>query len=173
MGVNVNGESQSDTEKFILIDADILDLCIKREGQLIRIRKDTLLKHRTISETIYNSLLPQGSKPGILYGLPKVHKANCPARPIISAIGTFDYELAKFLVPILQPLTGNEYTVHSSFSFVDEITQLSLSHDAVMVSFDVASLSTNIPLDDTVNIILLIHFAFLKIVLKLNNFLII
>ena len=41
-----------------------------------------------------------------------------------------------------------------SFSFVDEITQLTLSHDAVMVSFDVASLFTNIPLDETVNIIL-------------------
>jgi len=105
-------------------------------------------------DSVYNSLFPEGIKPGILYGVPKVHKVNCPARPIMSAIGTFNYKLAKFLVPILQPLTGNQLTVHSSFSFVDEITQLTLSHDAVMVSFDVASLFTNIPLDETVNIIL-------------------
>ena len=108
---------------------------------------------------MYNNLFLQGSKPGILYGLPKVHKVNCPARPVMSAIGTFNYKLAKFLVPILQPLTGNQYTVYSSISFVDEITQLILSHDAVMVSFDVASLFTNIPLDETVNIILDNHFS--------------
>ena len=144
----------SDTEKFKLLDHDVLDLCIKREGQLIRFLRDTLLKQRAISESVYNNLFPQGSKPGILYGLPKVHKVNCPARPIMSAIGTFNYKLAKFLVPILQPPAGNQYTVHSSFSFVNEITQLTLSHDAVMVSFDVSSLFTNIPLNETVNIIL-------------------
>jgi len=116
--------------------------------------RHTLLKQRASSESVYNNLFPQGSKPSILYGLPNVHKVNCPARSIMSAIGTFNYKLAKFLVPILQPLTCNQYTVHSSFSFVDEITQLTLSHDAVLVSFDVASLFTNIPLDETVNIIL-------------------
>ena len=30
-------------------------------------------------------------------------------RPILSAIGTATYKLAKFLVPILEPLTANEY----------------------------------------------------------------
>ena len=77
----------------------------------------------------------------------------------MSAIGTFNYKLAKFLVPIFQPLTCNQYTVQSSFPFVNEITQLTLSHDAVMVSFDVPSLFTNIPLDETVNIILDNHFS--------------
>ena len=74
---------------------------------------------------MYNNLFLQASKPGFLYGLLKVHKANWPARPIMSDIGMFNYAL-----------TGNQYTVHNSFSFVDEITQLTLSHGAVMVSFD-------------------------------------
>ena len=34
------------------------------------------------------------------------------------------YNIAKFLVPFLQPLTINNYTVKDSFSFVDEITSL-------------------------------------------------
>ena len=72
----------TDTKKFILLDVDILDLSIKREGQLIRFLRDTLLKHRSISETVYNNRFPQDSKPGILYGLTKVHKVNCPVRPI-------------------------------------------------------------------------------------------
>ena len=144
----------SDTCKFKKLNEDILDLCCKREGQLIRFLRDTLLKNRHISESVYHDLSPQGSKPGILYGLPKVHKETCPVRPIMSAIGTYNYGLAKFLVPILQPITSNQYTVNSSFSFVKEITNTTFSHGTVMVSFDVSSLFTNIPLDETISIIL-------------------
>ena len=43
-----------------------------------------------------------GSRPGILYGLCKVHKAIAdvfpPFRPILSATGTPSYKLATFLV---------------------------------------------------------------------------
>ena len=52
---------------------------------------------------------------------------NCPSfRPILPAIGTPTYYLAKFLVPILKPLTENEYTVHDSFSFASLIKVLIL-----------------------------------------------
>ena len=51
----------------------------------------------------------------MLYGQPKVHKTvinNIPQfRPILSAINTPVYKLAKYLVPILSPLTVNDYTV--------------------------------------------------------------
>ena len=54
---------------------------------------------------------PSGSRPGIMYGLTKVHKIvtdGLPSfRPILSAIGTPTYKLAKFLVPTLAPLTTN------------------------------------------------------------------
>ena len=42
-----------------------------------------LKKNGTISELVYNKLFPSGSRPGILYGLPKVHKAGVPLRPVI------------------------------------------------------------------------------------------
>ena len=77
-----------DATKFRPLDTDILDLCTKREGKLIRYLRDTLQKNDIISESVYKDLFPTGSKPGILYGLPKVHKENCPVRPIMSAIGT-------------------------------------------------------------------------------------
>ena len=78
------------------------------------------------------------SAPGVLYGLPKVHKTNCPARPILSA---YNYKLAKFFVPILQPYTVNEYVIKDSFSL-----------ELVMASFDVSTLFTNIPLDETIDL---------------------
>ena len=93
-----------------------------------------------------------GANPGIMYGLPKIHKPNLPIRPILSAIGTFNYKLAKFLVPILRPLTFNQYTINNTSHFIDDIKRLRFDHNTFMASFDVTSLFTNIPLDETVNI---------------------
>ena len=128
----------------------MLDLCAKRENKLIRFLRDKLLKDKVFSECVYRELLSTGSTPGVLYGLPKVHKENCPARPILSAIGTYNYKLAKFLVHILKPFTSNEYTVKDTFSFVSEITSFHKDEDLVIASFDVSSLFTNIPLDECI-----------------------
>ena len=51
---------------------------------------------------------------------------------------------------ILKPLTVNDFSVKDSFSFVNEI--LSIKSAPYMCSFDVVSLFTNIPLDQTINI---------------------
>lgn len=52
-----------------------------------------------------------GSSPGILYGLPKIHKSDFSEknqmRPIFAAYNTPSFSLAKFLVPILSPFTTN------------------------------------------------------------------
>ena len=66
-----------------------------------------------------------------------------PFRPIISAIGTPTYKLAKFLVPVLSDITQNEFTVKGSFTFVDEI--LAQNSDLHIASLDVDALFTNIP----------------------------
>ena len=100
------------------------------------------------------SLKPVGTRPGVMYGSCKVHKAsveNCPPfRPILSALNTPTYKLAKFLVPILKPLTTNEFTVKDSFHFAEEIVDQ--QHDLFMGSLDVDSLFTNIPLEETIEI---------------------
>ena len=84
----------------------------------------------------------------------KVHKQQvdgCPPfRPILSALQTPTYNLAKFLVPLLNPLTKNEYTVKDSFQFAEEICEQDPTLS--MGSLDVDSLFTNIPLDETIDI---------------------
>ena len=81
----------------------------------------------------------------------KFHKANCPVIPILSTIGTYNYKLAKFLVPILQPFTSNLFTVKDSFCFVNEISSLS-NHSYFMASFDVTSLFTNLPMEECIDL---------------------
>ena len=73
----------------------------------------------------YKDLSLLGSRLGTMYGLAKVHKIvtdSLPTfRPIFSAIGTPTYKLVKFLVPILEHLTTNEYTIKESFTFAEEL----------------------------------------------------
>ena len=111
-----------------------------------------MLKKKIITENVYNSLYQNCSPPGVLYGLPKVHKSDYPARPVLSTIGTYNYKLAKFFVSILHPYTSNEFTVKDAFSFVSEITSFTGSDRLVMASFDVSSLFTNIPLNETIDL---------------------
>ena len=89
-----------------------------------------------------------------MYGSAKVHKIvtdGLPSfRPILSAIGTPTYKLATFLVPILEPLTTNEYTIKDSFTFAEELQ--SFDSKLVMASFDIESLFTNIPLQETIDL---------------------
>ena len=72
-------------------------------------------------------------------------------RPILSAIGTPTYQLAKFLVPLLDRITKNDYSIKDSFTFAKEISGLA-NDGFYMASFDVESLFTNIPLEETVTL---------------------
>ena len=113
-----------------------------------------LKKKKIISENKYEDFYPVGSCSGILYGPAKIYKPikdGVPSfRPILSAIGTPTYKLSKFFIPLLTPLTSNEYTIEDSFSFAEE-----LSNDGsnlAMTSFDVELLFTNIPLQGTIDL---------------------
>ena len=86
---------------------------------------DHFRRKNYITQNDYDKLAPSGSHPGILYGLAKIHEVvigNCPpCRPILNAINTPTYKIAKFLVPLLEPVTSNTHTVLDSFKFAEEI----------------------------------------------------
>ena len=84
--------------------------------------------------------------------MPKIHKSGAPLRPIVSAIGSYSHNLAKYLTGIIKPHANNEYTVKDSFSFVNEL--LCFPSVPFMCSFDIVSLFTNIPINETIEICL-------------------
>ena len=108
-----------------------LSFLLKSEKKVIDLIK-RLENEGKISEKESELIYPRGSRPGVLYGSPKVHKPvinNCPKfRPILSTIGKPTYKLAKFLVPFLSPLTSNEFSVHDSFSFADKVSSFCPDH---------------------------------------------
>ena len=115
----------------------------------------------TISEIDYKKLKPRGSSFGALYGLCKTHEKVLnkypPFRPILSAIKTPSYNLAKF--PLLEPITKNNFTVKNSFELSKEICEQDSEY--FMASLDVESLFTNIPLEETIKSVVT-HFIRIK-----------
>ena len=143
----------SDKTKFTEIkDVDPLLYSLRSEDK-INNKVRNLKKLGVIDDGIASTLTVSGSSPGILYGLPKVHKAGVPLRPILAAYNTPSYNLSKYLVKKLNHLTTNEYTISNSYDFMNFITN-NQNSDCIMCSFDVKSLFTNIPLDETIEIIL-------------------
>ena len=127
---------------------------MEKEKEITKIL-DKLLDKEIITEDEKKQMSPKGSAPGILYGICKVHKIVPegevpPLRPILSAIDTPSYNLAKYLVPVLSPLTSNNYVTKDSFSFAANIREQNPTY--FMTSFDIDSLFTNIPLDETIEI---------------------
>ena len=145
-----------DEHKFVKLnihDKKIVQVLIEIEDRIKKVL-NPLKNKGVLSNDIFNKIMPIGSQPGRMYGLCKAHKESVdghkPFRPILSAINTPTYQLAKFLIPILEPLTKNEFVTKDSFTFSEDIRKQNVNH--FMASFDVDSLFTNIPLNETINI---------------------
>ena len=72
-------------------------------------------------------------------------------RPIVSSIGTFNYNLACFFYDLLSPLVPKHYPCKDTFYFVSKIKNTNISKK-ILASYDVTSLFTNIPLHETIDI---------------------
>ena len=102
----------------------------------------------------YTTLIPSGSKPGKLYGLAKVHKDNTPLRPVVSMVGTPEYKLAKYLDNLIKPHIPDTYLLKSTDNFIERLKQFPCNNSYRIVSFDVASSFTNVPLFETIELII-------------------
>ena len=100
-----------------------------------------------IGPNLYRKLHCSNSTPASFYGLPKIHKPGRPLRPITSSIGSPTYAASKYLVSVLSPLRKNTFTVQNSSVFTQQIKHHSITSEEVMVSFDMKSLFTSIPVD--------------------------
>ncbi|MEL6805942.1 MAG: hypothetical protein AAFO91_19435, partial [Bacteroidota bacterium] len=94
-----------------------------------------------------------------LFSMAKVHKDGCPLRPVLSAINTPEYNLAKWLEQHLKPFVDDQHTVASSSEFVNQLHTLRPADTDVCVSFDIKSLYTNVPLEEVIDDIIVTVFA--------------
>ena len=104
----------------------------------------TLKKTDAINTQRYYRLRCSVPRPPKLYGLPKLHK---PGITMVSFCRSPAYQLSKHLTTILQPLTDkSRCKLQSTENFIDAIKTVQIPDDYKLVSFDVKSLITSIPL---------------------------
>ena len=136
-------EILNDKSIFEIIDKDPT---IEQEDKLNR-KLLKLKKENFITEEEYQFCRSTGSQPARIYGLPKTHKTGVPLGPIVSASGTFNYNLAKLLVRKLEHLRQNQLMIKDSFSFIEQLHSLKIdTTNTKLVSFDMTSLFTRVPL---------------------------
>ena len=148
---NAIEEIISDTSKFEKLNEDPT---LKREASLQRVLRK-LKQNNFFNQIEYDKLYP-GSAPARINGTLKMQKffssdSFPKLLPIVSSIGTFNYNLALSLCDLLSPLVPNDYSCKDTFSFVSQIKNAKLSK-TFLVSYDVTSLFTNILLQATIDI---------------------
>ena len=106
-------------------------------------------------------MYPDNAKIGRAHGTAKVHKEFDripPMRPIVDTIGSTHHGIGKFITRLLNPLTQNAYSLKDSFETAERIRSnipdSLYDQGYVLVSFDVKSLFTNVPLKKTIEVIL-------------------
>ena len=89
------------------------DVTIKRESKLQRFLR-TLKNNKCLDNVEYEKIYPSGSCPAKIYGSSKMHKpfdSNSLPNfcPIVSSIGTYNYNLSKYLCELVSPNLPNEF----------------------------------------------------------------
>ena len=72
-------------------------------------------------------------------------------RPIASSIGTYNHHIFKFLIALLDPIIPTFHWKKDSFTCCEEIRKVSATN-RILISHDVWSLFTSIPLKKTIDI---------------------
>ena len=133
-----------DTTTYVELKRDPTKKTERVENQFV----SQLSEEDKISPTTTHRLKSSDAGSPRRYGLPKIHKTNIPLRPIVSFIGSPTYALSKELASILFKLTGlSEHHVKNSEEFVKSVTSIKIEETEILVSFDVISLFTKIPVD--------------------------
>ena len=112
-------------ETFKLIPTDPTN---RQKNKLIQILKKTK-EEGGVNEETYKKMYPTGTGMPKFYGLPKIHKAEVPLRPIVSSRGSVSYGTAKKLARILKPLAGRTtYSVQNTKDFVEQVKNIKLQN---------------------------------------------
>jgi len=110
------------------------------------LQKEYITKQHSLKLRSSDSVLPRA------YGLPKIHKNNTPFRLIVSSVNTALYSFASFLHDILtNSIKNTGQSTTNSFDIYNRLSGKKISESDVLISLDVVSLFTNVPLDLAMN----------------------
>ena len=146
----------SDRSKFKQVNEDTTI----RRVETIKSYINTMFNRGEVTAEEVKQMRRKGANRARARGLPKTHKTFDkipPFRPVVDTTNTPYSGIGTYLKTLLNPLTVNEFSMKDTFQAVEEIGKIDytlLEKGYRLVSFDVVSLFTNVPLKRTVNVIL-------------------
>lgn len=143
-------ELLDDTNVYQSINRDPSKSMMNQHNRLIK----RIMEEGGLEQGVGKSLCCRNGVLGRIYGQVKLHKEGKPLRPIISTIGTTTYKTAKYITGVLSSIIGNgPLNMKDSFQLATILKNMTLPPDHIMVSFDVVSMFTNIPIEFALDII--------------------
>ena len=128
------------------------DVTIKQESKLQRflriLKNNRCLDNVQYGKVVFFLLKCMGH---LKYRKPFNSNSLPNFRPIVSFVGTYNYNFIKYLCELLSPNLPNEFCTKDTFTFVEGRKEISIN-DKVLVSFDVNILFANLPLKETVKL---------------------
>ena len=98
-------------------------------------------------------MVSTGGQPARLYGLAKVHKVNTPLRPVFSLPGSSYYNLNKVFAKFFEKIESANIETNS-LDAREILESTNLEPNENLISLDVKSLYTNVPLREAIDIAL-------------------
>jgi len=128
-------------------------------------KNELMLKYRTLINELKpfltkkqsNWLYDVNNDPGIIYGLPKIHKNGTPIRPIISQCHSLTNKLHTYLQQLLKIGESQiSNLIKDTTDFLNKIKKYDdqIANETLLVTLDVESLYTSIPLDLGIELII-------------------
>ena len=136
-----------DTEIYQPLVKDPTKDMIKKVNARI---KESYQKGNIDKDTQQYLLASGEERAGRFYLLPKIHKAGCPGRPVISGCNTPTEKISKFVDHHLRPLVLNiESYIKDTNDFLRKLKNIgTLPDGAILCTIDVVGLYPHIPHDE-------------------------
>ena len=109
-----------------------------------------MLDTHEIDETLFEDMKSMGGQLPRLYGLANVHKPNAPIRPVLSMPGSPYYKIAEKVTKWLSIVPELKINCSTKKTVDQQLKDVTLDPDEVVISFDVSSLYTNVPINEAI-----------------------
>lgn len=115
----------------------------------------TISKCKSVTQKDKISLKMPNPKSPTLRAQPKTHKQDIPIRPIVNFRQAPTYNLCKYLHSKIKHNINlnNTVNVSNTYELIDKIKDINIPQNSLFLSFDVNDMYTNIPIDETIEIL--------------------
>ncbi|XP_072380863.1 uncharacterized protein [Diabrotica undecimpunctata] len=142
-------ESFLSDNSFVVLEKNPLNTFINKTKAMVKLFNDTITKFNNRKLIVSNPITPR------LYGLPKIHKHNCPIRPVVSFCNTPVSILSEFIYNTIQSITNfkPKFSIKNSLDLIERLNNIRIEEGFYLVSFDVSNLFTSVPRDETLPLV--------------------